>query len=168
MAYLPSPTALGSAKLPVQGRLHRVTQKAASVLGRREASKLIASRNRLRRLQAAVEDQFLSVPLMSSSRGSPAGLERTAMAEEGEGAAARAASRTSAIVEAMRTTRRIAIREGVLFHGTAPGRGLSMPAQQVAGLASAGTRNRAPMRTDCALLASRPAGLLQHTQCTIS
>ena len=111
MAYLPSPTVLGSAKLPVQGRLHRVTQKAASVLGRREASKLIASRNRLRRLQAAVEDQFLSVPLMSSSRGSPADLERTAVADKRE-AVARAASRTSAIAEAMRTTLRIAIREG--------------------------------------------------------
>ena len=157
MAYLPSPIVLGSTNLPVQGRLRRVTRRAASDPDRKEASKLIVKPSHLRRPLAAVEGQFLSVPLTSSSRGSPAGLERTAMADEEGEAVARAASRTSAIVEAMRTTRRIAIRGGVSFHGTAPGRGLSMPAQQVAGLASAGTRNRAPMRTGCALLASRPA-----------
>ena len=167
--YLPSPTALGSAKLLAQGRLHRVTQRAASAPELGEAPKQIVSPNHLGRRQAAAEEQYRSAPLMSSSRGLRADLEDTAKEEKKKEAVGLVSSKTSAIVErAMKTTRRIAIQGGAWLPEMAPGSGLSTPVQQVEDLASAGTRSRAPMRTGCAPLASRPAGSSQHTQCTIS
>ena len=163
--YLPSPTALDSAKLLTQGRLHRVTQKAASAPELGEDLKQIVSPNHLGKRRAAAEEQYRSAPLMSSGRSLRADPEDPAKVEEIEEAVGRVNSKTSAIVErAMRTTRRIAIQGGAWLPEMVPGSGLSTPVQRVEDLASVGTRSRAPMRTDCAQLASRPAGSLQHTQ----